>query len=181
MKKTKPAIVNEGPETFRNVWEQLEALRTITEMTGGLHPEQIKYLKVWPRLAILTSTKCECMWNPGDIQDNAKRISEFPIPQPQSVDDVRCQHTFKDGDKVVRMYKSMCTICRPELTWPGKVGGQLAEIRFDLISDKRRKEPEGREKRLQMLGNSVQAMLGKRVKVIVNLNGEQIYVQEPKG
>lgn len=170
---------------FQAGWSQLEALRTVTEMTGGLHPAQQYHLKLWPRIAVLTSVKSTATWDPGE----AGRAKDQPlsIPEPpsrvQHVDEIRCHHEVWDEtqQKMVRMYRSVCTKCRPELAWPGRLGGAKGKsLTFDIDVAPRKKEPAGLDKRLRALALSVQHMLGGDVKVVVNVAGKQTYVEEPK-
>jgi len=180
----KKALPMKDAEAFRAGWSQLEALRTLTEMTGGLHPAQLYHLKVWPRIAVLTSTSSKATWDPGEpskAKDAPALIPEAPS-KVQNVDEVRCHHEVWDESekKMVRMYRAVCTKCRPELAWPGHLGGTKGKtLTFDIeVTGK--KEPAGSQERLRSLVMSVQHMLGADVKVIVNVAGKQTYIEEAK-
>lgn len=170
---------------FQAGWSQLEALRTITEMTGGLHHAQQQHLKLWPRIAVFTSVRSTATWDPGEVgkaKDQPAPALEAPS-RVQSVDEVRCHHEVWDEtkQKMVRMYRAVCTKCRPDLAWPGRLGGAKGKtLTFDIDVAPRKKEPEGLDRRLHMLAVSVQHMLGADVKVVVNVGGKQTFVEERK-
>ena len=178
--RRKPEI--KDSTAFQAGWSQLEALRTVTEMTGGLHQAQQQHLKLWPRIAVLTSVRSTATWDPGEV-DGARNQPAF-MPEPpsrvQSVDEIRCHHEVWDEgqQRMVRMYRSMCTKCRPDLAWPGRLGGAKNKVlTFDIEVAPRKKEPAGLDKRLRALALSVQHMLGADVKVVINVGGRQTYVE----
>lgn len=46
--------------------EQIALMKSVTEMTGGLHEFQVKHLKLWPLLVFEGATKSEFTWKPND-------------------------------------------------------------------------------------------------------------------
>lgn len=164
-------------EAFVSAWGQLESLRRITEMTGDIHELQLKQLKNWPRLAVSQCVKSVCTWKPTPVleRDNPTQIIAPDVVK--SVDEVRCNHTTDEG---VRLYKTICIRCNPSLAWPGHLTDTVTGVlTVDITTNPRKKEPKGLSLRLMALGKSIQALLGKGVRVVVNIDGTQTFVKEP--
>jgi len=150
-------------ELFTEGWRQILIMKKFTEASGTLQPQQIRYLRIWPRIACPTSTDCECTWNPGVVQELEPKMA----PPPSKSDAEQCPHNFT---------RSLCTTCRPELVKTETVFTQPSvDVRITGCKD----EPPGLDVRINVLCKSIQMMVGDKVVVRVYINDTLFHTQEP--
>jgi hypothetical protein len=61
----------------KDMWDQLMALRAITQTTGILHEAQIIQLRYWPRIAIPHSISCEVAYFQKEINEEGE-VTQVP-------------------------------------------------------------------------------------------------------
>lgn len=59
-------------------WDQLMALRAVTQTTGVLHEAQVLQLRYWPRIALPHSTSCEIAYFQKEKDEVTGALTQRP-------------------------------------------------------------------------------------------------------
>lgn len=141
--------------TNEQLWMQLEALRQLTELTGGLHDMQKRQLMLWPRCVYFQSTKSTFTWTPGE--------GHATLTQG------RVDRTLAKLKRSGLLRKAPDKPAKSQKRWK-----KPPEIRFDVVLDSKAEEPPGLSDRVQTLIHSLRRMLAEEVKITVAFSDGRI-------